>query len=346
VSDDTNGNTDIFLKDTTTNQTTRVSATSSSAQSSGGNSTNPAISSDGRFVAFTSTATNLVGSDSNGVADIFVKDTIAGTITRLSTDTSGTQANGASDNAAIASNGKYAVYDSAATNLITGDTNSLTDVFKAKVDTKAPSSLAVSSTTHPSSSKYYKTADVVLSWSAADASGVAGYSYAMDKSSKTKPDTTSEGVTATKSYTTHSNGAYYFHLRAVDVHSNWSSTKRFKVNIDRTRPKTYARKKHVVRRRRRVASARFYWRVADSYTGNKAYVKILIRKRVIKKIGKKRKAVYRLVKVANYRWTRINQVRYYGLRLRTGGIYRYSVFSRDQAGNTQRNVAAGYVIVK
>jgi len=384
VSSDTNGNTDIFVKDTQTNTTTRVSTTASSAQSTGGNSSKPVMSSDSRFVAFTSSATNLVSSDTNGVADIFIKDTQDGTITRLSTSTAGAQANGASDNAAIASNGKYAAYDSAATNLVTGDTNGLADVFKAKIDTKAPSNLTISSSTHPSSSKYYKEANVALSWTATDTSGVAGYSYTMNKTKTTVPNTTSEGILASKTYTTHTNGAYYFHLRAVDVHGNWSGTKRFRVNIDRYKPRTYARKKYVAGRRRGVASARIYWRVADPYTGNKAYVKILIRKRV-KTILKARyyalyrkyRAVYlrtknpvhkqnylralriwyglwkkyptyynKTIKVLNYRWTTINKVRYYNWRVSSPGTYRYSVFSRDQAGNTQRNIAAGYVIVK
>lgn len=339
VSNDTNGNTDVFVKDTQTNKTTRVSTNSSGTQSSGGNSTKPVISPDGRFVAFTSAATDLVTGDTNAVADIFVKDTQSGGITRLSTDISGTQANGASDNAATASNGKYVAFDSAATNLVTGDTNSLTDVFEVKVDTTAPSSLKISSTTHKSSTKYYKAANVALSWSASDSTGVSGYSYTMNRVKNTTPDTTSEGTGTSKTYTTHFNGAYYFHLRAVDTHSNWSSTKRLQVNIDRYKPRTYARKKFIAKRKGGVARPRIYWRVYDPYTGNKAFVKILIKKKVNAKS-------YKPVKIVNYKWTRINKVRYYNWRVSSPGIYKYYVLSKDQANNTQHNKATGYVLVK
>ena len=66
VASDTNGLTDVFVHDRMTGQTTRVSVDSASAQAMGGNSAAPAISADGRFVAFDSLATNLVAGDGNG----------------------------------------------------------------------------------------------------------------------------------------------------------------------------------------------------------------------------------------------------------------------------------------
>ncbi|KKL97516.1 hypothetical protein LCGC14_1833690, partial [marine sediment metagenome] len=280
VTGDTNNLTDIFVKDTTTNITTRVSVSSSAAQATGGSSTNPSISTDGRHVAFESTATNLVSGDTNGKSDIFIKDTVSGTITRLSTDTSEVQSNADANNASTSRYGQYVAYDSTATKLVTGDTNNKGDVFLATVDAKKPSTPKVTSKTHKSSSKYYRNPTLKLAWSGSDSSGIGGYSYKLDKTSSTTPDATSEGTGKSITYTKRGTGKWYFHLRTKDIYNNWSSTRHFRVNIDRIKPKTYAPKKHTTRRRRGVATARVYWKVRDSYTGNKAYVKIVVKKRV------------------------------------------------------------------
>ncbi len=128
VSDDTNGVADIFVHDQITGSTIRVSVSSSGTQADG-TSYNPSISADGRYVAFTSEATNLVVDDTNGVADIFVHDLITGTTIRVSVSTSGTQANNASSDASISSDGRYVAFTSEATNLVSDDTNDMSDVF-------------------------------------------------------------------------------------------------------------------------------------------------------------------------------------------------------------------------
>jgi Tol biopolymer transport system component len=107
----------------------RVSVDSSALQAVGGASQLPAISADGRFVAFASSATNLVADDTNGFQDIFVRDVVAGTTSRVSVSTSGGQANGGSDSPAISADGRYVAFSSSATNLVTGDTNGKQDVF-------------------------------------------------------------------------------------------------------------------------------------------------------------------------------------------------------------------------
>ena len=85
----------------------------------------PAISADGRFVAFLSGATNLVGGDTNGKADIFVHDRQTGTTERVSVATGGTQATGGdSYPPAISADGRFVAFHSFATNLVGGDTNS------------------------------------------------------------------------------------------------------------------------------------------------------------------------------------------------------------------------------
>jgi Tol biopolymer transport system component len=78
VPGDTNGLVDVFVHDRLTGQTTRVSVASDGTQATGGNSVFPVLSADGRFVAFDSTATNLVPSDTNGFSDVFVHDRLTG----------------------------------------------------------------------------------------------------------------------------------------------------------------------------------------------------------------------------------------------------------------------------
>jgi Tol biopolymer transport system component len=107
VAGDTNGVTDSFLKDMVTGITTPVSTTSSGAEAIGGTSYVTAISADGRFVAFFSDATNLVAGDTNGVRDGFVKDTLTGVTSRVTTDSFGGQLNATSTVTAISGDGRY-----------------------------------------------------------------------------------------------------------------------------------------------------------------------------------------------------------------------------------------------
>src|SRR6187402_3086717 len=74
-----------------TNPIYRASTDSANTESNGASVNRMSISKDGRYIAFASSATNLVASDTNGVADVFRKDTTTGTIIRVSTGTGGTQ---------------------------------------------------------------------------------------------------------------------------------------------------------------------------------------------------------------------------------------------------------------
>ena len=96
----------------------------------------PAISADGRYVAFTSHASNLVSGDTNGFNDIFVRDTCVGTAAgctpstvRVSVGTNGEQATESSFSVAISADGRYVAFASDATNLVPGDTNGFADIF-------------------------------------------------------------------------------------------------------------------------------------------------------------------------------------------------------------------------
>lgn len=94
-----------------------------------GYSSSPAISADGRFVAFSSSATTLVVGDTNGRRDVFVRDRVTGTTERVSVGNTGVQANGDSfppyfpGMVAISADGKLVTFSSSATNLVPGDTN-------------------------------------------------------------------------------------------------------------------------------------------------------------------------------------------------------------------------------
>ena len=92
-------------------------------------SLNPTISGNGRFIAFESSASNLVVGDSNGLSDVLVKDRVTGVITRVSVSTTGGQSNGASQNAAISRDGQFTAFDSGANNLAAPDANAVFDVF-------------------------------------------------------------------------------------------------------------------------------------------------------------------------------------------------------------------------
>src|SRR5439155_1719694 len=128
VTGDTNGVADVFVHDRQTGTTERVSVDSAGTQANGA-STGVALSADGRFVAFTSVAPDLVTGDTNGAADVFVHDRQTGTTERVSVDSAGTQANGASFGGAMSADGRYVAFTSAAPDLVAGDTNGAMDVF-------------------------------------------------------------------------------------------------------------------------------------------------------------------------------------------------------------------------
>ncbi|HRJ78756.1 MAG TPA: hypothetical protein PLF37_09600 [Planctomycetota bacterium] len=92
---------------------------------------NASMSGDGRFVAFESDATNLVAGDTNGVRDIFVYDRARRIMRIYSKPLGGGQSNGTSRNASFSADGSYVAFESDATNLVSGDTNGVTDVFVA-----------------------------------------------------------------------------------------------------------------------------------------------------------------------------------------------------------------------
>ncbi|MBI3774634.1 MAG: PD40 domain-containing protein [Gammaproteobacteria bacterium] len=128
VSGDTNARTDIFLYDRRNSITTRVSIGVGGAETNG-DSKAPAISQDGRYIAFESQATNLVTNDIGGWQDIFVYDRVTATTVRVSVSSSGVEANNHCLHAALSGDGRFVAFISAASTLTSDDANSLSDVF-------------------------------------------------------------------------------------------------------------------------------------------------------------------------------------------------------------------------
>jgi Tol biopolymer transport system component len=128
VEGDANGLHDVFVNDRRTGETTRISVDSSGAEAND-DSFAPAINADGRFVTFSSAASNLVAGDGNSVDDVFVRDRQANTTTRVSVAPGGAEANAGSTSPSISADGRYVAFLSDATNLVPGDTNTVRDVF-------------------------------------------------------------------------------------------------------------------------------------------------------------------------------------------------------------------------
>ena len=120
----------------------RSSQGSTGAQAAG-SSDSPTLSANGRFVAFTSTAPNLVPGDTNGIPDVFVKDHWTGAIERVSVDAVGSQGNGASTEPDISDDGRYVAFTTEASNLVPGDDNGVRDVVMFDRDIAAPMLVSV-----------------------------------------------------------------------------------------------------------------------------------------------------------------------------------------------------------
>jgi Tol biopolymer transport system component len=129
VPGDTNGFWDVFVRDRLNGTTELVSVGLGGALGDGDADRLPSISADGRYIAFSSYATNLVAGDTNGQLDVFVRDRWNGTTVLASVDSMGGQGNSFSYEPAISEDGRFVAYTSSASNLVPGDTNGVWDVF-------------------------------------------------------------------------------------------------------------------------------------------------------------------------------------------------------------------------
>jgi Tol biopolymer transport system component len=111
----------------------------------------PSVSAHGRYVAFTSIASNLVRGDTNKLPDVFVRDVLTGKTTRASVTSAGRQGTGkrysnGSNAPTISSDGRYVAFHSDMTNLVRGDTNRIFDIFVHDRVTGKTQRVSVSST--------------------------------------------------------------------------------------------------------------------------------------------------------------------------------------------------------
>jgi len=136
--------TDVFLRDVVAGVTYRISREGpgdldgdggADGDNANGDSHGPSISADGRYVAFTSSAPDLVAGDGNGVDDVFVYDRVLGTTKRVSVITGGGEANDDSFEPSLSSDGKFIAFSSDATNLVGNDTNGVEDIFVHEIAT-------------------------------------------------------------------------------------------------------------------------------------------------------------------------------------------------------------------
>jgi Tol biopolymer transport system component len=165
VASDTNGSWDVFLRDRQTSTTTRLSVDSQGNQGNDDSGywcsfifcvpEGVAISDDGRFVAFGSAATNLVPGDSNGADDVFLRDVIAGTTSRVSLSSQGGQGHGNSKLPALSSDGRFVAFVSWASDLVAGDLNGYEDIFLCDRQSGATTRMSVDSQGNESNGKSY-----------------------------------------------------------------------------------------------------------------------------------------------------------------------------------------------
>jgi len=128
VAGDGNEASDVFLYDAVQGTTTLVSRNAAGTPSNG-DSIYPSISANGRFVAYSSTASDLVAGGIGGNYDVYVYDTRTGTTSKASPGIDSAKAGGGCFRAAVSNSGRWVAFDSLAANLVPGDTNGAVDVF-------------------------------------------------------------------------------------------------------------------------------------------------------------------------------------------------------------------------
>jgi Tol biopolymer transport system component len=128
VPGDTNNSFDTFLVERDTLIAERVSISSSEVEGNS-DSSRPLISSNNRYVVFSSIATNLVSQDTNGSEDVFVRDRDAGQTRRVSLAFDGAEGDNNSFSTVISGDGRFVAFTSFAENLVANDTNGVFDIF-------------------------------------------------------------------------------------------------------------------------------------------------------------------------------------------------------------------------
>jgi Tol biopolymer transport system component len=130
VTNDVNGTVDVFVRDRQLKQTVLVSVSRDGSRSANGASSYPLIGTNGQWVVFQSLASDLVAHDTNGQADIFLRELSTGETRLVSAAADGSgSGNGPSTNPQMTPDGRFVLYESQAGNLVAGDTNQAIDIF-------------------------------------------------------------------------------------------------------------------------------------------------------------------------------------------------------------------------
>lgn len=119
----------VFLRDRANGTTTLVSVNLAGTGGGNGDSVPTALSSDGRYALFESSASDLIAGDTNGVVDVFIRDLVNNSTVLVSVSTNGEVANGVCRGSTMTADGRYVAFVSAANNLVADDTNGIPDVF-------------------------------------------------------------------------------------------------------------------------------------------------------------------------------------------------------------------------
>ena len=224
ITGDTAGFADVFLRDTQLNTTTRISVDSLGIQGNGASYASAGISSDGRYITFISEATNLVDDDTNSQYDAFLLDTQTNTMTRVSVSSLGIEGNDYSGTFSVSDDGQYVSFYSDATNLVSGDTNGVGDIFLYSIiSISAP-------TTTTTSSSSITTTTATLTGNITDTGGEAntirGFDIGTDNT-YTMTDITESGSYSSGSYSLTATGLTCnttYHYRAYSTNTSGTGT--------------------------------------------------------------------------------------------------------------------------
>ena len=129
VPSDLNSHTDVFIRDRQNHTTRRISVNSAEEEAQNGDSVDPAISADGRFVVFASTADNLVPNDLNTSVDVFIRDRKKGVTKRVSVNSAEEESHAGGSEVSVSANGRYVLFGSTSDNLAPGPADGHEDAY-------------------------------------------------------------------------------------------------------------------------------------------------------------------------------------------------------------------------
>lgn len=220
VTGDSGGIADVFVRDRTLGTTERVSVADDESQANALSGAGVAISDSGRYVTFYSTATNLVPGDTNAHGDIFIRDRTLGTtkIASYANDDSLGNADVTSGHTAMSPNGTYVGFLSAATNLVSGDSNAVADAFVYYLsggDSTPPAISSVASTTGETTA--------TITWNTDEAASSSAR-FGLSTSYGTTSTSTGTSTHSVSLSGLTSNTLYHFALYATDSTGNSATT--------------------------------------------------------------------------------------------------------------------------